>query len=206
MARHDTRGAQLHSRRSQPSRQQRAGGLHGRGFFALVAASRRSQRGHRCSADDKTFDSRIDPAHIGAAGSLGGYTVIAVAGGITEPTRLQDRSPAADALCKPPPADSDVRQKRLAPGLYTGEPRQNFDPGCDRHRSSKVAQAFSPLPPGRVCRPFAHGRKAQRLVPVDELVAGVRVAVYDGNWSVVGDKAELALAVPARIERRCALI
>jgi predicted dienelactone hydrolase len=40
--------------------------------------------------DDKTFGSQIDPAHIGAAGhSLGGYTVIAVAGGITEPARLQ---------------------------------------------------------------------------------------------------------------------
>src|SRR5262249_33849441 len=54
--------------------------------------------------EDKSFGSRIDPAHIGAAGhSLGGYTVIAVAGGITEPVRLQAfcRSPAADALCKP---------------------------------------------------------------------------------------------------------
>ena len=36
--------------------------------------------------DDKTFGSQIDPARIGAAGhSAGGYTVIAVAGGISDP-------------------------------------------------------------------------------------------------------------------------
>src|SRR5215475_5315489 len=55
--------------------------------------------------DDKTFGSQIDSAHIGAAGhSLGGYTVIAVAGGITDPERLPAfcRSPAADALCATP--------------------------------------------------------------------------------------------------------
>jgi len=55
--------------------------------------------------DDKTFGSQIDPARIGAAGhSAGGYTVIAVAGGISDPAQLQAfcRSPAADASCKPP--------------------------------------------------------------------------------------------------------
>ncbi|MGA2871686.1 MAG: peptidase, partial [Verrucomicrobiota bacterium] len=60
--------------------------------------------------DDKTFGSQIDRARIGAAGhSLGGYTVIVVAGGITNPAQLQAfcRSPAADASCKPPPPSSD---------------------------------------------------------------------------------------------------
>src|SRR5258706_9355949 len=67
--------------------------------------------------DDKTFGSQIDPARIGAAGhSAGGYTVIAVAGGISDPAQLQAfcRSPAADASCKPPPEVSDMRQKSLA--------------------------------------------------------------------------------------------
>ena len=67
--------------------------------------------------DDKTFGSQIDPARIGAAGhSAGGYTVIAVAGGITDPAQLQAfcRSPVADASCKPPPEISDMRQKSLA--------------------------------------------------------------------------------------------
>jgi predicted dienelactone hydrolase len=64
--------------------------------------------------DDKAFGSQIDPARIGAAGhSLGGYTVIAVAGGVTDPARIEAfcRSPAADALCAPPPNVLDLRQK-----------------------------------------------------------------------------------------------
>jgi predicted dienelactone hydrolase len=84
--------------------------------------------------DDKTFGSQIDPALIGAAGhSLGGYTVIAVAGGITEPARLQTfcNSPAADSLCRPPPADSDMRQKRLARLSSDPDFRQRYS-GWDR--------------------------------------------------------------------------
>ena len=53
--------------------------------------------------DDKTFGDQLDPARIGAAGhSLGGYAVIAAAGGVTDPARLQAfcRSPSADASCK----------------------------------------------------------------------------------------------------------
>src|SRR5262245_64359029 len=67
--------------------------------------------------NDKTLGSRIDPARIGAAGhSLGGYTVIAAAGGITAPERIQSfcRSSAADELCAPPPNIADMRQKSLA--------------------------------------------------------------------------------------------
>jgi len=99
--------------------------------------------------DDKSFGSRIDPAHIGAAGhSLGGYTVIAVAGGISEPVRLQAfcRSPAADALCKPPPADSDMRQKRLARLSSDPDFRQRYSKADNSYRDERVRAVFAMAP------------------------------------------------------------
>jgi len=40
---------------------------------------------------DSTFGTRIDGSRIGAAGfSLGGYTMIEIAGGITDPAAFMD--------------------------------------------------------------------------------------------------------------------
>jgi predicted dienelactone hydrolase len=112
--------------------------------------------------DDKTFGSQIDPAHIGAAGhSLGGYTVIAVAGGITEPARLQAfcRSPAADALCRPPPADSDMRQKRLARLSSDPDFRQRYSEADNSYRDERVRAVFAMAPgPGPVFTPESLGK------------------------------------------------
>jgi predicted dienelactone hydrolase len=67
-----------------------------------------SQRAHDLSAildlllADPTFGPRIDPKRVGAAGfSLGGLTVIELAGGIAEFSRYQDfcMSPKADGMC-----------------------------------------------------------------------------------------------------------
>jgi predicted dienelactone hydrolase len=99
--------------------------------------------------DDRTFGSQIDPAHIGAAGhSLGGYTVIAVAGGTTEPMRLQEfcRSPAADALCKPPPADSDMREKLLARLSSDPNFRQRYSEADNSYRDERVRAVFAMAP------------------------------------------------------------
>jgi predicted dienelactone hydrolase len=55
---------------------------------------------------DSTLSGRIDQHRIGAAGfSLGGYTMIEIAGGITEPAAFLDfcASPRADNICKSPP-------------------------------------------------------------------------------------------------------
>ena len=55
---------------------------------------------------DSTFGTRIDANRIGAAGlSLGGYTMIEIAGGITDPAAFMDfcASPKADGLCRSPP-------------------------------------------------------------------------------------------------------
>jgi predicted dienelactone hydrolase len=100
--------------------------------------------------DDKTFGSRIDPARIGAAGhSLGGYTVIAIAGGITNPAQLEAfcRSPAADALCKPPPPTSDMRQKSLARLISDPDFRQRYSEADKSYRDERVRAVFA-LAPG----------------------------------------------------------
>jgi predicted dienelactone hydrolase len=55
---------------------------------------------------DPDFGARIDPQRIGAAGfSLGGYTMIEIAGGTTDRGAFQQfcKSHAADATCKSPP-------------------------------------------------------------------------------------------------------
>ena len=54
---------------------------------------------------DQEFGPLIDPQRIGAAGfSLGGYTMIAIAGGLTDPSRLHEycRSSAAEGCADPP--------------------------------------------------------------------------------------------------------
>lgn len=111
---------------------------------------------------DKTFGSLVDPARIGAAGhSLGGYTVIAVAGGITDPAQLQAfcRSPAADASCKPPPEFSDTRQKTLA--LLDSDPdfRRRYDAAGNSYRDARVRAVFAMAPAlGPVFTPESLGK------------------------------------------------
>jgi len=99
--------------------------------------------------DDKVFGSQIDPARIGAAGhSLGGYTVIAVAGGITDPERLEAfcRSATADALCKPPPEMSDMRRRRLARLSSDSDFRQRYSQAHNSYRDERVRAVFAMAP------------------------------------------------------------
>lgn len=121
---------------------------------------------------DKTFGSQIDPARIGAAGhSLGGYTVIAVAGGVTNPTRLEAfcRSPAADASCKPPPPQSDMRQKMLARLSSDPDFRRRYGEADKSYRDERVHAVFAMAPGlGPVFTPESLGKI---LIPV-AIVAG----------------------------------
>jgi len=113
---------------------------------------------------DKTFGSQIDPARIGAAGhSLGGYTVIAVAGGITNPARLEAfcRSPAADASCKPPPPAAEMRQKSLARLSSDPDFRQRYSKADNSYRDERVRAVFTLAPgPGPIFTPESLGKIA----------------------------------------------
>jgi predicted dienelactone hydrolase len=100
--------------------------------------------------DDRTLGPQIDPARIGAAGhSLGGYTVIAIAGGITNPAQLQEfcRSPAADASCKPPPPSPEMRQKTKARLSSDPDFRQRYGEADKSYRDERVHAVFA-LAPG----------------------------------------------------------
>jgi predicted dienelactone hydrolase len=98
---------------------------------------------------DKTFGGRIDPARIGAAGhSAGGYTVIAVAGGISDPALLQAfcRSPSADVSCQPPTQVADLRQKSRARLNSDPEFRQRYARAGDAYRDPRVRAVFAMAP------------------------------------------------------------
>jgi predicted dienelactone hydrolase len=112
--------------------------------------------------DDKSFGSRIDPARIGAAGhSFGGYTVIAAAGGITDPARLQAfcGSPAADALCTSQPDLPSMRQKRLTRLESDPDFRERYSKAGNSYRDARVRAVFAMAPgPAPVFAPESLGK------------------------------------------------
>jgi len=104
--------------------------------------------------DDKTFASQIDPARIGAAGhSLGGYTVIEAAGGVTNPELLQEfcRSPAADASCQPRPPQPEMRRKTVERLSSDADFRQRYGKSGNSYRDARIRAVFAMAPgPGHV--------------------------------------------------------
>jgi predicted dienelactone hydrolase len=110
--------------------------------------------------DDKTLGGLIDPARIGAAGhSLGGYTVIEVAGGITNPAQLLAFCRSADASCKPPPPSSDMRQKSLARLSSDPDFRQRYSKADNSYRDERIRAVFAMAPgPGPVFTPESLGK------------------------------------------------
>ena len=81
-------------------------GYSARGFSTWWERARDLSTVTDSMLEDPQFRGRIDSTRIGAAGfSLGGYTMIEIAGGITDPevfTRFC-QSAAADGICKSPP-------------------------------------------------------------------------------------------------------
>lgn len=113
---------------------------------------------------DKIFGSLIDPARIGAAGhSLGGYTVLATAGGIADPARLQAfcRSPAADASCNPPPPASEMREKTQARLVSDADFRQRYAKAGNSYRDPRIRAVLAMAPgPGPIFTPESLGQIA----------------------------------------------
>jgi len=110
---------------------------------------------------DGTFGDQIDPARIGAAGhSLGGYTVIAIAGGITDPARTQAfcRSPAADALCTAQQGVSDLREKSLVRLSSDPDYRRRYSLAGNSYRDQRIRAVFAMAPgPGPAFTPESLG-------------------------------------------------
>lgn len=98
---------------------------------------------------DSTFGSRIDAKRIGAAGfSLGGFTVIEIAGAIGELSRYQEfcKSPKADGMCVPPAEFPGLNEKVAA--LAQSDPafQAALAEGAKSHRDPRVRAIFAMAP------------------------------------------------------------
>lgn len=120
---------------------------------------------------DRTFGPRIDRTRIGAAGfSLGGYTVIEIAGGITSPQAVVDycNSPRSRGTCNTHEFP-DLLQK--AEALRKTDPKfaTAFAAGDRSYRDPRVRAVFA-VAPG-LGAAFSPQALAKISIPV-EIVAG----------------------------------
>lgn len=98
---------------------------------------------------DPTFGARLDPQRIGAAGfSLGGYTTVALVGGITSLLHFRAfcKSPAADAMCAAPPEFVDLRAKAEALQKSDPEYRAALADDGRSYRDPRVRAVFAIAP------------------------------------------------------------
>jgi predicted dienelactone hydrolase len=98
---------------------------------------------------DATLGSHIDPKRVGAAGfSLGGFTVIEIAGGIGELSRFQEfcKSPKADGLCTDPPEFPGLTAKATALAETDPVMQAALREGAKSHRDPRVRAIFAMAP------------------------------------------------------------
>jgi len=95
--------------------------------------------------EDPALGRRIDRQRIGAVGfSLGGYTVMELAGARTRVQRLEDfcASPAADAICDPP-EKRGIKNVALA---LSAETAASVTRGGDSYRDPRIRAVFAIAP------------------------------------------------------------
>jgi predicted dienelactone hydrolase len=111
---------------------------------------------------DPTFMTRIDAERVGAAGfSLGGYTMIAIAGGITLLAHFREfcASPAADGACQAPPEFGDLRAKAKALADRDGGFRAALANDSRSYRDKRVRAVLAMAPAlGPACLPESFER------------------------------------------------
>lgn len=98
---------------------------------------------------DSTFGPRIDPNRIGAAGfSLGGFTVIEIAGGIGELSRYQDfcKSAKADGMCVAPAEFPGINEKVSALAQSDSAFQVALADGAKSHRDPRIRAIFAIAP------------------------------------------------------------
>lgn len=121
---------------------------------------------------DPTFGARIDSHRIGAEGfSLGGYTMIEIAGGVTDVAayRAFCKSPRADAICESPPEFPDLVEQFNKLSNTDPEFQAALGRAGDSYRDPRVRAAFALAPAlGPAFTPASLGKIA---IPV-EIVAG----------------------------------
>lgn len=98
---------------------------------------------------DRTFGARIDSRRIGAAGfSLGGFTMMEIAGGISDPQLYSDfcNSPRADGMCAPPPEFPDLPEKYEELSKKDPALRAAMQQATNSCRDSRVRAMFAIAP------------------------------------------------------------
>jgi len=98
---------------------------------------------------EPTFGPRIDPAHIGAAGfSLGGFTVIELAGGLAELSRYQEfcNSPRKDGMCVDPVEFPDLLAKATELAKTDPEFQAALREAAKSHRDPRFRAIFAMAP------------------------------------------------------------
>jgi predicted dienelactone hydrolase len=141
---------------------------------------------------DPLFGPRIDPRRIGAAGfSLGGYTVIVLAGGITSTVRFRRfcASPQADRMCVAPPEFADLREKAMALARTDPNFAAALADDARSYRDARVRAVFAMAPAlGPALTPESLAKLA---IPIEIIAgAGDRVA------PVTSGAKSLAAAIP----------
>jgi len=123
--------------------------------YTLPGAIFWAQRAHDMSAlldlllADPTFGPRIDPKRVGAAGfSLGGLTVIELAGGIAEFSRYQDfcKSPKADGMCTDTIEYPGLLAKVTALAKTNPAIQAAFAENSKSHRDPRIRAIFAMAP------------------------------------------------------------
>lgn len=123
--------------------------------YTLPGAVFWAQRAHDLSAlldlllADPTFGPRIDPKRVGAAGfSLGGLTVIELAGGIAEFSRYQDfcKSPKADGMCTDTIEYPGLLAKVTALAKTDPAIQSAFVENSKSHRDPRIRAIFAMAP------------------------------------------------------------
>jgi len=102
---------------------------------------------------DEQFASRIDPERIGAAGfSLGGYTMMVIAGAVARPFDLEALAKACNAprptnpLCASPPEFPGLTEKALALAQRDPAYRAAIEKSAESHRDPRVRAVFAIAP------------------------------------------------------------
>jgi len=121
---------------------------------------------------DATFGSHIDARSIGATGfSLGGYTMIEIAGGISEPAAFRQfcTSPQADNICKSPPEFPTLLEDFDRLSKTDPEFQAALKHAADSYRDPRVRAVFAMAP--ALGPAFPRAGLAKISIPV-EIVAG----------------------------------
>ena len=141
---------------------------------------------------DPMFRARIDAKRIGAAGfSLGGYTMIEIAGGITNPQAFLDfcASPRADLICKSPPEFPTLVEDFKKLSATDAEFQAALRHAGDSYRDARVRAVFAIAP--ALGPAFSAASLAKIDIPVD-IVAGQ----VDTNVPIESSAKYFAASIP----------